>query len=182
MVFGQQAKLEQVMNGFAGNGSFNGVALIAKKGGVLLSKGYGYRNVEQKLPNVANTIFPIGSLTEQLTTEMILSLDSKAALSLEDRVYKYFPQIPNSEKITLKQLLTHTSGLQDYSTDSVLLRSGKKKQPGRKEILDWLTTKSLAFYPGTKYAYSASDYFLAGLIVEKVPSIRKQSHETARYQ
>jgi len=168
MVFGQQAKLEQVMNGFAGNGSFNGVVLVAKKGGVLLSKGYGYRNVEQKLPNVANTIFPIGSLTEQLTTEMILSLDSKAALSLEDRVYKYFPEIPNGEKITLKQLLTHTSGLQDYSTDSVLLRSGKKKQPGRKEILDWLATKSLSFYPGTKYAYSASDYFLAGLIVEKV--------------
>ncbi|MCD6012822.1 MAG: serine hydrolase [Flavipsychrobacter sp.] len=156
------------MEGYAANNSFNGVALIVKKGNVLLSKGYGYRDMEQKLPHVANTIFPIGSLTEQLTTEMILSLDSKAALSLEDKVYKYFPEIPYSERISIKNLLTHTSGLADYTIDSILLKTGKKKQPGRKEILEWLTTKPLAFYPGTKYAYSATDYFIAGLIVEKV--------------
>ncbi len=164
----QQGKLEHLMDGYATTGSFNGVAFIAKKGNVLLSKGYGFRDVEQKLPHVANTIFPIGSLTEQLTAEMILSLDSKAALSLEDKLYKYFPEIPNSERITLKNLLTHTSGLQDYSTDSLFLRPYNKKKPGRKEIMEMLLTKPLAFYPGTKYSYSATNYFLAGLIVEKV--------------
>lgn len=163
-----QGKLERAMEKHAENGEFSGVALVVRKGGVLLSKGYGYRDAGQKAENLPNTYYPIGSLTEQLTAEIILSLDSKAALSLEDKVYKYFPEIPNSDRISIKNLLTHTSGLYDYSADTVFLKGTAKKKPGRKDIFSLLITKELAFYPGMKYAYSAADYYLAGLIIEKV--------------
>lgn len=163
-----QSRLEKMMETYAGNNDFNGSVLIAKKGVVLLSKGYGYSDYETKSPNNENTIFQLGTLTELFTTQLVLSLDSKAAMGLEDKVDKYFPDFPNGNQITVKNLLTHSSGLYDYSIDTVLLRPKKNFKPARVAIMESVQNKPLCFYPGSKYGYCATDYYMAGLIIEKV--------------
>ncbi len=163
-----QSRLEKMMDTYAGNNDFNGSVLIAKKGTVLLSKGYGYSDYESKNPNNEHTIFQIGTITELFTTQLILSLDSKAAMGLEDKINKYFPDFPNGNDITVKNLLTHSSGLYDYSNDSVLLKPKRNFKPARAAIMEAVQNRPLCFYPGSKYGYCAADYYMAGLIIEKV--------------
>jgi len=168
----QKDKLERLMNYYTTHDNFNGTVLIVKKGAVLMAKGYGYHDAYNKLKNDENTIFQLGSNTSQFTAEVILQLDSKGKLSLEDKVARYLPDYPDGNKISLKNLLTHTSGIYNYTSD---IRS--VSQPMSKEqVVAIFKNKPLAFEPGTRYAYSNSDYFLLGMIIEKITK-KKYEHE-----
>jgi len=145
---------------------FNGAALVAKKGTILLNKGYGWKDVATKTLNDSNTIFQIGSVTKTFTAAIILKLQELKKLSIYDPIIKYIPEYPNGEKITVQQLLTHTSGIFNIDvdeTDTIAWIPVSKKI-----MLSYFQNRPLGFEPGTKYSYSNSGYFLLGMIIEKI--------------
>jgi CubicO group peptidase (beta-lactamase class C family) len=148
---------------------FNGSVLIAEKGKILLQKSYGYNNFATKSPNDSNSIFQIGSVTKQFTSTVILKLQEEGKLSIQDKLSKYFPEFKYSNTITLENLLTHTSGIYNYTNDIDDNDSAIVCNPVNKQLaLDIMFKHSLDFKPGTQFAYDNSGYYLLGLIIEKV--------------
>ncbi len=148
---------------------FNGSALIAQHGEILLEKSYGLKDFSKKVLNDSNTIFQIGSVTKQFTAAVILKLQEEGKLSVQDKLSKYFPEFKYADEITLENLLTHTSGIYNYTNDiddndSAIVCNPIKKQL----VLDMVFKKGLDFKPGTKFSYDNSGYYLLGLIIEKV--------------
>lgn len=151
---------------------FNGTVLIAQKGKILLQKSYGWKNYETKTPNDTNCIFQIASLTKTFTSAIILKLQESGKLSVKDKVDKYLPDFPNGNKITIENLLTHTSGIGNIDieeTDTVTWTP-----MNRAEILNVFQNEPLSCKPGTEFTYRNSGYFLLGLIIEKVTGMTYQ--------
>jgi len=148
---------------------FNGNALIAQKGQILLEKSYGYKNFNAHALSDSNTIFQIGSITKQFTATVILKLQEEGKLSVHDKLSTYFPQFTRANEITLENLLTHTSGLYDYVRDIDEEDSAVTCHPVDKQLLlDLVFKHDLDFKPGTQFRYCNSGYYLLGLIIEKV--------------
>jgi len=109
------AKLDTILSTYAHLHKFNGSVLVAKKSIILLNKGYGYLNAAGKVVNDENTIYQLGSITKQFTAAIILKLQEEKKLSVQDKLSKYFPAYPKGDSITIEQLLTHTSGIYNYT-------------------------------------------------------------------
>jgi CubicO group peptidase (beta-lactamase class C family) len=118
--------------------------IVIHHGKIVLNKGYGFANIKDKQPNTPVTVFRLGSITKQFTAMAIMQLYDKQRLSLDDHADKYFNGTQNGNKVTIRNLLTHTSGV--------------------KESLD----ADLSFTPGTQISYSNTGYNLLGKIIEKV--------------
>lgn len=149
-------------------GIFNGSVMIAKGGDILIDKGYGFKNFDAKTPNGANTIFQIGSVTKQFTSTIILKLAEQGKLSLNDKLNKYFPDFPNADKVTIENLLTHTSGIYNYTNDTSFMIHDVERSFNRQMLFTMIKDKPLEFEPGSKFSYSNSGYLLLGYIIEKV--------------
>ena len=148
---------------------FNGNALIAQQGKILLRKSYGYKNFAAHVLNDSNTIFQIGSVTKQFTAAVILKLQEEGKLSVRDKLDEYFPQFKYAGEITIENLLTHTSGIYNYTNDIDEGDSAIVCNPVAKQlVLDIMFKHKLDFKPGTQFRYDNSGYYLLGLIIEKV--------------
>ena len=148
---------------------FNGNALIAQHGKILLQKSYGYKNFSAHVLNDSNTIFQIGSITKQFTATIILRLQEEGKLSVRDKLDKYFPQFKYAGEITIENLLTHTSGIYNYTNDIDESDSAIVCNPVAKQlVLDIMFKHKLDFKPGTQFRYDNSGYYLLGLIIGKV--------------
>ena len=148
---------------------FNGAALIAEKGKIIFHKSYGFKNVATHSLNDSNSIFQIGSVTKQFTATVILKLQEEGKLTVQDKLSKYFPEFKYADEITLENLLTHTSGIYNYTNDIDDNDSAIVCNPVNKQLLlDIVFKKPLDFKPGTQFAYDNSGYYLLGLIIEKV--------------
>jgi len=159
--------LDSLMNFYAAEYNFNGVAFISWKGDIMLDKGYGYRDIGNGIKNDENSIFMIGSNTKQFTSELILQLAMQQKLGVQDLLSKYFPDYKNGNKITLENLLTHTSGIYNYTDDSTW--QGHPADPiSEEKLLSLFRDKELLFEPGSKFEYSNSNYILLGCIIEMV--------------
>ena len=170
------ARLDEYLNAADSAYKFNGTALIAQHGRIVLQKGYGYKDVDTKTLNDTSGIFKIGSITKQFTATVILKLQEEGKLSVKDRLDKYFPQFIYGNDITIEHLLTHTSGIYNYTDDIDDNDSALVSNPVSKYVvLDIVFNKPLAFPPGTQFRYCNSGYYLLGLIVEKVTG---QPYET----
>jgi len=167
--FAQQGdKLDTLMSAYAKLHKFNGAALVAKNGVILLNKGYGYRNAENKVANNEQTIFQLGSVTKQFTSAVILKLQEEKKLSVSDKLSKYFPDYPKGDSITIEHLLTHTSGIYNYTNDANFMSNEVTKSASREKIMALFKDKPLDFSPGTGWNYSNSGYSLLGYIIEAV--------------
>lgn len=145
---------------------FSGVVLIAEKGTPVYYNAFGYRKYADKIALQKTDIFELASLTKQFTAMIIMMLQEKGKLEYDDPVEQYL-SIPY-KGITIRQLLTHTSGLPDYQ--AVMDKHwDKSKVAGNKEILDYLNKYAppKLFEPGEKYAYSNTGYVLLASIAEK---------------
>ncbi len=148
---------------------FNGSALVARKGKVLLQKGYGWRNAITRMPNKSDTRFPILSITKPFTAIVILKLQEEGKLSVQDKLTKYFPDYPNGHKIKIHHLLTHSSGIYNYTEPVGTEDSALVNYPiSRQKVLDIFVKAPVEFAPGKRYSYNNSGYFLLGLIIESV--------------
>ncbi|MCM3489990.1 serine hydrolase [Alkalihalophilus marmarensis] len=136
---------------------FTGAALIARNGKVLSSNGYGYADQERKVSNQPQTQFAIASITKGFTGTAIMQLQEQGKLNVNDKLGKYFPDLPYANQITIHQLLTHTAGL-----------------PWEKDT-DYKNIK-LIYQPGQGQRYSNVGYMLLGDIIEKVSGKSYQAY------
>lgn len=146
---------------------FNGSVLVCKNGKIVYEKAYGYQDAAAHVLNTSNTIYQIGSTTKEFTAAVILKLAEQHKLSLEDKLSKYFPEYKRWNEITIKHLLTHTSGIYEILRDHTAFNEGTVPRSMEK-TLSYFIDKPLDFDPGTQYSYCNSGYILLGLIIEKV--------------
>ena len=170
------AKIETLLNTYNKLSRFNGAALVAKNDTVLLNKGYGYRDAEARVLNDEHSIFQLGSVTKQFTSAVILKLQAENRLSVSDKLSKYFPDYPKGDSISIKELLTHTAGVYNYTNDENFMKNEITKPKTREQMMALFEHKPLDFSPGTGWSYSNSGYSILGYIIEKVA---KTSYEQA---
>jgi CubicO group peptidase (beta-lactamase class C family) len=160
-------KISATLHELVKQNKFSGVVLIAEDGKVKFENAYGDMDYEQKIPNKNNTIFELASVSKQFTAMTIMMLQEKGLLKYDDLVEQYL-NIPY-KGITIRQLLTHTSGLPDYQ-DIMDQHWDKSKVANNEDIIQYLNkyTPPSLFEPGTKYLYSNTGYVLLASIAEKV--------------
>jgi len=160
----KQMELDSVMRQFHKANVFNGTVLVAKEGKVVFSKGYGFADAAGKKPNDVNTIFQIGSVTKQFTSAAIMKLQEEKKLSVNDYIGKYFPELEVGESITIHHLLTHRSGLYNYTDDTSMWYGKLSKE----KLIDYINKRSIIFKPGIRMQYNNTGYVLLGYLIEKL--------------
>jgi D-alanyl-D-alanine carboxypeptidase len=153
-----KAKLDQFFDRLAEKNKAMGSLTIAKAGNVLYTRTIGYSQINgtEKKPLTAATRFRIGSITKMFTAAMILQLVEERKLKLTDTLDKFFPQIPNAQKITIAQILGHRSGIHDSLLDRNLRPSSKTNPITKDELLGLIAKVKPDFEPDAKYSYSNS--------------------------
>jgi CubicO group peptidase (beta-lactamase class C family) len=165
------ARMEQIIQGYVQNKTFMGTVLVARDGDVVLSKGYGMANLEWDIPNQPSTKFRLGSITKQFTAASILLLEERGKLRTSDPVKKYFAEAPAAwDAITLHYLLTHTSGIPNFTSLPEYNTIKLSNSPIDKTIASF-KDKPLDFAPGDRMSYSNSGYLVLGYVVEKVGGV-----------
>lgn len=142
--------------------------VIVKHGAVVLNQGYGVRNLGSQVPVDKHTRFEIGSITKQFTATAILQLKEQKKLALTDRLGKYVPEYPRAKNVTIEQLLWQVSGIPNYTAAPHFFKIATSQRGSFDAMLDLIKNKPLDFKPGTKWAYSNTNYILLGKIVELV--------------
>lgn len=142
-----------------------GVAVaVVQHGKISILQTYGFANLEHQVPVKPETIFQSGSIGKQFTAAAIMILVQDGKLSLDDKLSKYFPDVPTSwHDITVGHLLTHTSGMGDYPPEIDLRRDYTEEQ-----LLEYFKKAPLAFRPGEKWDYSNAGYVTLGILIRKV--------------
>jgi CubicO group peptidase (beta-lactamase class C family) len=161
-------RLDQIADSYTPENAFMGTVLVARGDEILLNKGFGKANIEQNSLNGPDTKFRIGSLTKQFTAVLILLLQQDGKLRLEDPIRKYLPDAPRGwDRITLVELLGHNSGIPEIQSDPKF-RSWAMSPHTHAEEFALFKDRPLDFEPGTKNAYSNSNYLVLGAVIEKV--------------
>lgn len=153
-------------------GSTAGVAMAVTTGGRTLARAYGWTNLETGTRATADSVFRIASITKTFTATAIMLLRDEGNIALDQPLADFYPAIPNAAAITLRQLLSHTSGVHDYA------QGGLPADVAR----DWVTAEEFAagvarmspvsdFSPGTRFSYSNTGYILLGGVIEKVSKV-----------
>ncbi len=150
---------------------FNGDVLVADKGNVIYHGAYGFADYDSKRMLNDSSVFELASVSKQFTAMGILILKEMGLLSLDDTLRKFFPQLPYHH-ITIRNLLTHTSGLQDYM-EVMDKKWDHKKIAFNNDMIAFLAKEKspVLFKPGTKWEYSNTGYALLGSVIEKVSGI-----------
>ena len=136
---------------------------IARHGHVLYARGYGYRDLSKRAHADATTVYNIASNSKQFTATAIMLLQEEGKLRLDDRLSRYLPEFRYGAQITLRELLTHTSGVPDYVDLNDLPHRATAKQ-----FVDLVRDAPLDFPPGARFEYSNTNYVILGMLVEQV--------------
>ena len=171
LIFGQitfsTSEMDSLILPFVSDTTFSGCVLIGDTQHVLFKKAYGYANFELEVPNSTNYIFNVASITKQFTGAGILLLSLQKKLSIDDTLYKYLPNFPNSKLITIKNLLSHRSGIQTYN-DFPDYDTFKLKHATLQEVVNWIKKSAVFSEPDNKFTYSNSNYGILAYIIEIV--------------
>jgi D-alanyl-D-alanine carboxypeptidase len=151
-----------------------GVSLAVVRDGQLIKlRGYGLANLELNVRATEDTVYEIGSNTKQFTAAAVMMLVEEGKINLYDKLTKYFPEAPESwSGITVRHLLSHTSGIQNHVAVPDWLNVFKtsitsKTTPARDELLKMFFKLPLEFQPGETWSYDNTGYYLLGIIIEK---------------
>jgi len=160
-------RIQAYLQPFGENGNLIGTVLVARGGRILFRQSYGMANYELKVPNSSETRFHIASVSKPFTAAAILQLQEQGRLSVSDHVSKYLPDFPNGDRITLDNLLTHTSGIPDINGIEGI-DTFERSPHTLAQVIAKFAGLPLEFAPGSKQSYSNSNYNLLALILEKV--------------
>jgi CubicO group peptidase (beta-lactamase class C family) len=136
--------------------------------------GFGSADLTKRVPATAQTVYQIGSVTKTFTAALVMQLVQEGELGLSDRVGQFVHGLPWGQRVTIAELLDHTSGIVDYATmlgADCPAPSGSGTRCPRlapAQVVGWLARHALTFEPGTQYQYSNSNYYLLGLVIEQV--------------
>lgn len=178
-------KSDEIMADFdeiIANKSFNGATYMKIGNDFEYLKTNGYSNTGKHVNNSINTCYYVGSITKQFTATAVMLLKEQGKLTVDDTLEKYFPSYKYADKITIKNLLTMTSGVKNYVSrnnevdelfylhpelDKKIVKENSEYK-NKEIILNWILNQNLDFEPDTEYRYSDSNYYLLGKIIEKV--------------
>jgi CubicO group peptidase (beta-lactamase class C family) len=163
-------QIDQLVQSYTDIHEFNGTVLVAKKGKILLQRGYGFANIELGVHNTIDTKFRIASLTKQFTAMLIMQLKQSGKLSLNDPISKFLPYFRKDvgDRVTIHQLLTHTSGIRDYINRADFFPDIAVHNYSPDEFVEKFCSDSLQYEPGTRYQYCNSEYYILGAIIEAI--------------
>lgn len=139
---------------------------VVKDGQVVYLKAYGDARLEPKTAATPEMRYSIGSISKQFTAASVLLLQEQGKLSLDDKVSKFIPDLTRANEVTIRQLLSHTSGYQDYWPQDYVMPMMLQPVTSQK-IMDLWARKPLDFEPGSKWQYSNTNFVIAGVIIEK---------------
>ncbi|MBP2161319.1 MULTISPECIES: serine hydrolase [Asticcacaulis] len=164
-------RMDEIIQSYVKSNQFMGSVLVARGDEIVLDKGYGYANLEWMIPGTPDTRYRLGSVTKQFTAAAILLLQENGKLKLSDPVKAWYPDAPATwDGITLRHLLTHTSGIPnftgfpDYPTQNTLPTTPER-------TIARFRDRPLDFRPGEKMSYSNSGYVLLGHVIEKASGV-----------
>jgi D-alanyl-D-alanine carboxypeptidase len=163
-----KARIDHIAAGVLQQRGVPSASVAVVKGGKLVyTHAYGNAHLDPSVPASPDMRYSIGSISKQFTAAAILLLQEQGKLTLDDAVGKYVPGLMRGDEVTIRQILSHTSGYQDYWPEDYLMTPMMKPSTAQ-QIIDTWARKSLDFEPGTQWQYSNTNYVIAGLIVEKV--------------
>jgi len=161
-------RMDEIVQSDVNAKQFMGSVLVARDASILLDKGYGYADLEWRVPDAPDAKFRLGSITKQFTAASILLLEERGKLKTDDPVKKYMPDAPPAwDKITIYNLLTHTSGIPNF-TSFPDYHASEATPTTPEKLVARFRDKTLDFPPGTKWSYSNSGYVLLGYLIEKI--------------
>lgn len=161
------AKLDSLLDGLAAHNKLMGSLALSHDGKVVYSHAFGYAQLEPKVPATPATHYRIGSISKVFTGVLIFQLIEEKKLALDTKLATFFPQVPNARDITIDQLLSHHSGIHNFTNDPAYV--GYMTQPKTQaELLAIIAQPQPDFAPGAKYEYSNSNFVLLTYIVEKL--------------
>ncbi|HEY4009022.1 MAG TPA: serine hydrolase domain-containing protein [Acidobacteriaceae bacterium] len=140
---------------------------IVENDRVVYAHAFGFANVSPAKPATAEMAYPIGSISKQFTANAVLLLQQRGKLSIDDPVAKYLPNFTRANEVTLRNLMTMTSGYEDFAPQDFIIPAWRENTDPLVNATRW-ATKPLDFTPGTEWQYSNTNYVILGLIVEKV--------------
>ncbi|MDR6369317.1 CubicO group peptidase (beta-lactamase class C family) [Chryseobacterium bernardetii] len=165
---GYEKKIDSIIHTEFGNKNEpGGVFLITQNGKNLYRKAFGKANLELDVNMTPENVFQIGSMTKQFTAVAILILELRGKLNVTDPVSKYIRDYPNGNNITMHHLLTHTSGIKDF-TKMKSIASIAQKEMKPEEMVNFFKNEPVDFAPGEKFDYNNSGYVVLGYIIELV--------------
>ncbi len=176
------AEERKIAETVAASGAPSVSVAVVDHGKLAYARAFGKASLDPARAADASTRYAVGSISKQFTVVAILLTAEQGKLSLDDKVSKYFPDLTRADEITVRQLLSHTSGYEDYAPQDYIIPEWVK-QTTPEALLDKWAKKPLDFDPGTKWQYSNTNYVLAGRIFEKatgeqlVPFLRKNIFE-----
>ncbi|GHG06092.1 serine hydrolase [Thalassotalea marina] len=165
-----EQRIDDLLQGYFSLNQFNGVALVAHHDKVLLHKGFGYANFEWDVKHVTTGQFKIASVTKQFTALLILQLVEQNKLQLDQTISHYLPSYrqDTGNKITIRQLLNHTSGLGNFFHLQEYQATEARNPYSREEFIQIFCSEDLLFEPGTKFRYSNAGYTILGHLIEQI--------------
>jgi CubicO group peptidase (beta-lactamase class C family) len=167
---GNAAKIDKLMSQYADCCSFTGTVLVSDHDKVIFKKGYGLANREWNIPNTPEVKFRLGSITKQFTSMLIMQQVAKGSIKLEGHITDYLPYYrqDTGSKVTISQLLSHTSGIPSYTDDPKFFADVSRNYYAVDDFVKKFCSGDLQFDPGSKFHYDNSGFFLLGAILEHV--------------
>ncbi len=150
----------------AASGAPSASVAVVRDGRLAYERAYGTADLETKTKATPQMRYSIGSISKQFTAAAVLLLQEEGRLSLDDKVVRWLPELTRARDVSLRQLLSMTSGYQDFWPQDYVMPTMMKPATAQ-EILDGWAKKPLDFEPGSKWQYSNTNYVVAGVIVEK---------------
>jgi CubicO group peptidase (beta-lactamase class C family) len=165
----KKATLGKIMKTYHNYNMFDGAVLVAENGAIIYKAAFGLANREWNIPNSTDTKFMIGSVSKPITATLLLLQVQKGLLSLDKTLEECLPEFKNkpAAKVTIKQLLNHTSGMPNYDIIKDFFPKISRQNFTREDYIKVYMDAPLAFAPGTSYAYSSWGYFTLGCIIER---------------
>lgn len=163
-------RLDSIVTAFADTRDFSGVVLVADHGRVIYQNAVGWANREWRIPMTADAVFRIGSTSKQFTAALVLGMVEDHRLDLDRHIRDYLPGYPKAQgdRVTLRQLLSHTSGIPEYVTRDHFFEKVAPAPSTPEELMDRFSHLPLQFQPGARWSYSDANYVVLAAILEKV--------------
>lgn len=166
----KEKQLEDIMKAYHEYNMFDGAVLVAENGKVIYKGAFGMANREWNIPNTTDTKFMIGSVSKPITAILMLIQVQKGLINLDKTISDYIPSFSkkNGSRITIRQLLSHSSGMPNYDIIKDFFPKISRQNFTRAEYIKLYMDSALVFEPGSSYYYSSWGYFTLGYIMEKV--------------
>jgi CubicO group peptidase (beta-lactamase class C family) len=163
-------QIDTLVSQYADCCSFTGTVLVSQHNRVIFKKGYGLANREWNIPNTPNVKFRLGSITKQFTSMLVMQQVARGSIKLDGHLSDYLPHYrkDTGSKITISQLLAHTSGIPSYTDEPKFFSDVSRNEYAVDDFVKQFCSGDLQFEPGSKFHYDNSGYFILGAILEHV--------------